>query len=655
MKMKRALIASLLACSTLAVSAQTKIHVSPTASKGGKGTLESPYNTIEAAKQRVSKINKKMSEDIVVYLHGGTHTIDSPLIFKEKDSGMNGHSIIYKAYDNQKPVISGGVSVSGWERVDNSPIYKATLNRDMKLRTLFVNGKRARMAGSEVPIYGQGEWGKYIVKGDEPWAIDGGEGVDGIKFLSKDVRNYNNPEDVELVQNNVWTEKIICIRDVEQVGDTTILKLQQPFGAIASNMAWAGKIQYKKRFIVRNAFELLDSPGEFYFNKATNTLYYYSAGEDMSSAEVIAPTSDGFMLIEGSSQSSRVKNLSFEGITFAHDHWNLYEIEGSHAFTGVQSTAMGYKFLSGGNWHTVEYGCCDVSRGAIEIKSAENITFELKRFEGVSSASAINMVNDVVNSRVNGCFFNDLLGNAVNVGHPQHYKIGDGPLYPAGVEGVCENITVSNNYLRNVSLDFRQLEGLTAYFVSGVKFDHNDISNIAYGAMTIGWWWGNSKLPPSTVAKNNSMSFNRAGDTHLALKDGGIIYALGEQPGTVIEGNYLFGGQRSIYPDDGSAYLTIKGNMVRNARSNFWLHIWTGECHDIVVEDNYVKSNDIKQNGTNVTIKNTRSFPTTNTFSAEANAIIEAAGVQEKYKKIIPAKRIKQIELYPKDFKDTDH
>lgn len=448
------------------------------------------------------------------------------------------------------------------------------------------------------------------------------------------------------------------MREAQQIADTTILKFQQPYGAIATTMGWNAKINHKRPYIIRNAYEYLDTPGEFYFNRNTKTIYYYSNGENMATAEVIAPVADGLLLIEGSSTTARAKNLKFEGITFSYDHWELMEMEGSHAFAGVQSSAMAIQFISDGNWHRTEYNCAGLPRGTIEIKNAENITFERNRFEKLSSAIAINMANDVVNSTVNANYFHDLLGNAVNIGHPQHYKIGDGAIFSPEVEGLCKNVNVTNNYLRNVCLDFRQLEGITAFIVENVKIDHNDILGIAYGAITIGWWWGNSGLPASILAKNNSMSFNKAGDTHLALKDGGILYSLGEQPGSVMEGNYIFRGHRCIYPDDGSAYWTIKRNVVYNrmpgAKCIFWLHIWRDHCHDIVVEDNFVKSNDIKDNGKNTIIKNTQSFMTSD-FSAEAKEIMNAAGIQQEYKDIIPALEPARISLHPKNFKDTDY
>ena len=716
---------------------QKAFHVSPNAPKNGDGTINAPFNSIQSAQKAVAGINSNMSEDIVVFLHGGTYRLSTPIVFKEEDSGTNGYNIIYKAYNNETPVISGGLQVTGWKKADGN-IYKAKLERESKLRTLFVNGKRMRMAGTDIPVNGLGDWGTFHISGNEGWAFGSGTAIDGIKFKAKDVGIYKNPGDIELVQFNIWTEKILCVREMERINDTTVIKLQQPYGAIATSMAWAGRINYLKSFVIRNAMELLDSPGEFYFNRQTKTIYYYSNDEDMSTVEVIAPVSDGLIQIKGTSRASRVKNIRFEGITFSYDHWGLMEVSDSYGFAGIQCLGLATKYIPDGNWHPSEYNSTDVPRGTIQIQNAENITFKRNKFEGLSSAIAINLVNDVQNSTVIGNYFNDLLGNSVNIGHSQHYKIGDGPVaedlkptefkstdipkgafklsknqditieqkntnkdlelapennakdeasgskpdgininsldenneetksvstykpgdgavFAAGVEGLCEFNKVSNNYIRNVSLDFRQVEGITSFFVANSIIEHNDIEGTPYGAITCGWWWGNAGIPASKVAKNNFIRFNKAGNTHQVLDDGGIIYMLGEQPGSIIEGNYVYNGPRCIYPDDGSAYLTIRKNVVDNPSYKWmWLHFWTKRCHNNVVYDNYVKNNLLMDNGTNNKIKNTHSFRDEAEFSPEALKIMDNAGIQDKFKDIVPEKEPEKVLIHPKEFKEGD-
>ncbi|WP_423128280.1 hypothetical protein [Gaoshiqia sp. Z1-71] len=689
------------------------IWVSPSGNDANPGSQSKPMKTVQAALLKARELRNgnaaSVKNGIQIILSEGEYFLKEPLVLGPEDSGTSESPTIIKASNKARVVISGGVPVTDWQQVEGR-IYKASLNRDSKLRTLFVDGKRMRMAGTDEPVNGMGDWGKFVIEGNEPWAFGSGTAIDGIKFASKEIQLYKNPEDVELVQFNVWTEKILCAREIEQFGDTTVVKLQQPYGAIATSMAWAGKINYNKSFLIRNALELLDSPGEFYFDRKNHTLYYYSNGEDMTAATVIAPTSGGLVHIKGKSNAERVKNIRFEGITFSHDHWQLMEVAGSYGFAGIQSLGLAVKYIPGGNWHPSEYNSTDVPRGAIQVENAENIEFVRNCFEGISSAVAINLVNDVKNSRVEGNYFNDLLGNAVSVGFPQHYQVSEGKIKPlenetnlavapkpqqalsaakgvnflsgtknsqveavisndrsdqvpdnsrlqryrAGVEGLCENILVANNYIRNVSLDFRQVEAITSFFVAGTRIEHNDIAGTPYGAITCGWWWGNAGIPASTVAKNNSISFNKAGDTHQVLDDGGIIYLLGEQPGTVVEGNYVFNGPRCIYPDDGSAYLTITRNVVGNASYKWmWLHLWTKRCHDIVARENYVKNNLLMDNGTNNIIDETYSFRE-DEWSEEALRIIDFAGIQPEYKDIVPKNEPERISIHPEGFKERD-
>ncbi len=680
------LLAAFLTASVL--TAQKSIYVSPQGNGKGEGTLESPYTSIQNAIDLAARQSGDMTEDITIYLRGGRHQINKPLMFDEKTSGKNGHQIVIKPYKNEQAVISGGVKVSDWEQVEGN-IYKASLHRDVKLRSLYVNGKRKRMAGTDIPVMGVGDWGRFEIKGNEPWAFGAGSGIEGISFSSSDVGVYKNPEDVELIQFNTWTEKILCVESIKKINDITVFNLQQPYGAIATSMAWAGKINYDRTFVIRNAFELLDQPGEFYFDKASKTLYYYSEGEDMKLAEVIVPTSEGLIQIKGSSNDIQAGNLRFEGITFSHDDWQLMDVSGSKGFAGIQSLGLAIKYIPDGNWHPSAYNSTDVPRGSIQIENSQNIEFDRNRFECLGSAIAINMVNDVSNVSVNANTFQNLLGNAVSIGHPQHYEIGDGlkiesgvetdqsypnsigktktgnktqsgnginGIYAAGIEGLCKDITVSNNYLRNVSLGFRQVEGITAFFVENVKITHNDIAGTPYGAITCGWWWGNASIPPSTVARNNEISYNKAGDTHQVLDDGGIIYVLGEQPNSFIQNNYVFNGPRCIYPDDGSAYWTIRDNVVGNpSYKHMWLHLWTKRCHDVVAYRNYVKNNFYMDNGTNDIVEQTYNFREEEfSTNADARKIINEAGIEEAYRDIIPKEEPATVGIFPADFKESD-
>jgi len=607
-----------------------EFFVSPSGSDANPGTKAKPFQSIVRAREAVRGCNAAMTGDIVVNLRGGNHFVAELLQFSPQDSGRNGFNVIYRAYKKETPVITGGVSVTNWTPV-RGRIFKATLARDAKLRSLFVNGARAAMTQRE--FTGRGAWGEFTVSGSEPWAETPGKTLDGIQFDTAEVPALTNPADVELLQHRVWNFLVMGVRDEVTEGDRRILKLQQPYGAIAATMAWGCNIGPTNQFTLRNAFEFLDSPGQFYFNRVTHELFYFAkAGEDMAKAEVIAPASEGLLRITGSSTNDRVQHLVFSGLTFSYDHWLLQQVGDSRGMVGVQSLGLYTRFRADGNWHKSHYNICDLPQATVEVRNAGNISFTRNRFEHLASGCAVNLANDVVDSSVEGNVFNDISGNAVNVGHPQHYIIGDGPSFAAGVEGVCARDKVSNNFIRRVSLDYKQGEAISGFFTEAVEISHNDIAGVPYGGIALGWWWGNAEIPPSTVPRDNVIAFNKVFDTQQELpKDGGAIYVLGQQPGGRIVSNYIHSLSRLIYPDDGSSGWTIANNVLDPQPNGKWLFVWTDRIHDLRIENNFITGTNLQNKATNNcspvgTVLMQPPYPT------EAKRIMHEAGVEKRFR-----------------------
>ncbi len=607
-----------------------EFFVAPNGNDTNPGTKTKPFLTLQQARDAVRKVSSQMAGDIVVNLRGGNYLITSPLELGLADSGKNGFNIIYRAYKNELPVISGGVLVTNWNSYQGQ-IYCAKLAWDEKLRNLFVNGTRASMTQKE--FVGRGAWGEFQISGQESWAETSGKTLDGIQFAATEVPALTNALDLELLQHRTWNFIVLGIREVSLEADKRILKLQQPSGAIAATMAWDCNLGPTNKFTIRNAFEFLHAPGEFYFNRRTHTLFYFARpGDDMKRAQVIAPLSEGLLKITGNSTNARVSHLVFRGITFAYDQWQLEKIGDSRSMIGVQSLGLYTRFRGDGNWHKTHYNICDLPQATVEICNAESIRFERNKFVHLASGSAISLVNDVVDSTIIGNFFNDISGNAVNVGHPQHYLIGDGPRFLGDVEGVCARDKIANNFIRKVSLDYKQGEAISGFFTEAVEISHNDISGVPYGGIALGWWWGNAEIPASKVPKNNLILGNKVFNTQQELpKDGGAIYVLGEQPGGRIESNYVHSLSRLIYPDDGSAFWMISHNVLDPQPKGKWLFVWTPRIHDLQIENNFTTTTNLQNKATN-NCTPLKTVLLENGFSAEAQKIMAEAGLEKEYR-----------------------
>ena len=155
-----------------------------------------------------------------------------------------------------------------------------------------------------------------------------------------------------------------------------------------------------------------------------------------------------------------------------------------------------------------------------------------------------------------------------------------------------------------------------------------------YGAIAVGWYWGASgSIPPSTVMNNINISYNKVGNDHLVLHDGGTIYVMNSSSNSQIVRNYTINGAMAIMPDEGSGLWSINNNVVDKAGS-FWLYLWSNTIHNIVTDNNYTNQPSYQNNGINCPVTNTHN-ESGNPWSAAAQSIISAAGIEAAYQNIM--------------------
>ncbi|MET7452135.1 RICIN domain-containing protein [Streptomyces sp. NPDC005574] len=654
-----ALLTSLTTSTLASAAPQATYYVAPGGNDTNAGTITAPFKTLQHARDVVRTVNKNMTGDINVYLRGGSYPVNSTIDFTSADSGTNGHRVTYAAYPGEKPVLDGGVKVTGWTRHSGN-IWKAPLDRDDKLRALYVNGKRAQMASKT--INSAGCYGSYsITAGQAPWAWESGSQCDGAKYGLSDLPAVaSNQDDVEIKSATTWTTAIVGVRQITTSTDGTqrVALFQQPGAAIAQGPP-NGNFNPGGSHTFMNAYEFLDQPGEFYFDKAKHTLYYDKPdSEDMSSAQVFAPTGVSTLIkIAGTSTTDHARNITFSGLTVEHSDWNLVKVAGSVFRQGQQGNA-GSTVYAKKNFHAYTYRNVDLPRGAVEIENADGIALVRNTVQH-TGADGIHLVNDVKDSQLTGNITNDIAGSAITVGHPQHVYIGDhtstnNEKYPVNVEGVCKNISVANNYLYDSAVLFQGSSPVSAYFPDSLSVQHNRIEKSPWAGITLGWgWWNfdgseNSIRPgvPTTTAKNNTISHNQIIDTMQVLGDSAPIYTLGSQPGTEISDNYIqgvpAGHKYGLHPDEGSAYINEHDNVLDvdpgvayTINSGTW-----GRQHDLKITNTYGTVNKMaNKNVPNSTIEDVHAYAD-NVWPSQAYAITVNSGPEDAYKDIVPSSRV---------------
>lgn len=628
-----------LCASSYAAPNDSSYYISPQGKDSNPGTKEQPFLTIARARDAVRQINQKMTTDIHVYLRGGTYPLTETISFSPADSGMNGHRVVYQAYPNETPVVHGADRVTGWKQ-HQGRIYTAKLDRSTKLRTLIVNGKRARMASKTV--HALGGWGQYtITAGQAPWARISGNKPDGVEYPGHEVPLLTNPSDVEIMRNTTWNSNIVCVRDIITNGENRVLQLQQPYGAIALNQGWDSGFSVNGEHTIYNAWEFLDQPGEFYFNKTNGTLYYHADQEDMKSAKVFAPRLGRLIEINGSSRQQRVENLTFQGLVFAFSEAVLPAVENSSGKATVQAATWCMAF-DDTDWHKIQYRAYETTPCAIEVNSAKSISFEDCQLKHIGN-DGIGLINDVSDSQCIGNLCYDIGGSAMQVGHPQHLYEGDGGAhekFSPDQEGVCRKILIKNNVLHELTTLYYGHAGITAYFVDGLTIEHNHIQGTQYSAVSLGWGWNNfdeisQPGNPTTTSRNNSFSYNRVYDCMKLLHDGGAFYTLGSQPNSQANGNYVKAAtthfQGVYHPDEGTAWYTGKDLVfeITPGQDNFELNDWKRK-RDNHYRNIYSTSSSQQTGAPNCTIEELHVIPDAQ-WPPEALAIIKKAGPEPKY------------------------
>jgi hypothetical protein len=581
-----------------------EFYVSPTGTDTNPGTAKLPLGTLEGAREAVRKVLPDARGDVIVTFRGGTYPIRQTVVFVPEDSPAGNSRVIYRAAAGQMPVFSGGTAVTGWAHFAGQ-IWTAPLHRQSKLRALYVNGVRAVMPHSET-IQAQGGWGTYTVKaGQAPWAWESGTEADGICYKISDLpKIIRNPEDVEIENRTTWNTNFVCVREIGMENGNYIFKLQQPYGAIAQRIGWSAGLTVKGSQIIHNAFELLNQPGEFYFDRARQMLYYIPRqGEDMTTATVIVPETETLLALSGQSPGHPVRNLTFQGLGFSYTDYRLFTMDHSSGAATGQTACINTAF-GNPSWHLDIYRSYDVLPGAIVCNAIDNVEFTRNTITH-TGCEGIVMANAIVNSRLVGNVIRDAGGCAISVGHPQHVyendtadirtKDGAGiehEKFPAPGEAAPRHILIADNYLPDDAVLFNGHTIITVFFGEDIQLVHNWIVNAPYSGISMGWGWCEfdgspaSKLPghPTTAAKNNLIRANRIEHTMLRLHDGGGIYTVGAMPGTLIDRNYVNGTMHAIYNDEGSVNVTARENVTEHCKTNYKADTY-GRKHSIRVEN----------------------------------------------------------------------
>lgn len=531
--------------------AQAGYYVSPAGNDRNTGTREKPFKTIGKAQQAVrAALAAGPKEDITVWLGGGTYWLTESLQFGPEDSGPEGFEVRYQAVAGEKPVISGGKQIRNWKKSPEG-LWVAPIDRKFlpDFRELFIDGKRAVRAR-----HPNADYLRVAAVGEDRRT--------NFRFNAGDFPAPANPREVEVVMLHDWSVSRIPLADIDyqQRKITAVDSIGAKCLAFFNLDNW----EQHPRYFLENSKAFLDAPGEWFFDSRAGLLYLMlPEGAAPSASEIIVPAAGPHLLTITGTEQQKVKNMVFRGVSFRHCSWLLPE----RGYAGIQACHFDLRPARSG-WAVVP--------AAVDVKWAENCTFANCTFQHLGG-SGVWLGAGCRGCAVTGSLLEDISGNGVMVGEGSDRLVEGRVWWKAAPQQVAANNAVSGNRVTECGKQFFGAVGIWCGLTAGSQITANQVCRLPYTGISVGWEWS----PAPTPCRENLLKGNHIHHIMEVLSDGGGIYMLGLQPGSVIEGNLIHdvkvnagrAESNGMFLDEGTTEVIVVGNVIyRIAKSPLRFH-----------------------------------------------------------------------------------
>lgn len=569
-----------------------EIWISPKGSDFNDGTRQSPKATLTSALRQAREWRRtednRIQGGITIYVEGGTYAFHEPVFIRPEDSGTKESPTIIRSVGDEKVILSGGISINGWKKqgkvwVADVPAFNG---RPLDFRQLWVNGKKAVRA-RDVEDF---EKMNRICSVDEKNEILYVPAVSIRRLI--DNKGNLKAKYAEMVLHQMWCVANLRIRSVEVQGDSAAIRFHQPESRIQFEHPWPRPMVttdgHNSAFYLTNARELQDVPGEWYHDIDARKVYYYPReGEKMQEAEVIVPAVETLVRVEGTLDRP-VCHIRFEKITFSYTTWMRPSEKGHVPLQAGMYLTDGYRIDPKMQRNYLNHlldnqGWLGRPAAAVRVVAARQIDFERCRFEHLGS-TGLDYEEAVQGGVVRGCLFRDIAGNGLLVGsfspaaHETHL-----PYDPADRREVCTQQQINNCYFTEIGNEDWGCLAIAAGYVGDVNIEHNEISEVPYSGISLGWGWTQTV----NCMRNNRVHANLIHHYAKHMYDVAGIYTLGSQPKSYVTENCV----HSIY----------KPGYVHDP--NHWFYLYTDEGSSfITVRDNWTEGEKYLQDGTRVYI-----------------------------------------------------
>jgi len=481
--------------------------------------------------------------------------------------------LTFVAYPGENPVVSAGVPVTDWKRLESSPPELPS----KAVGKVWVADMPAGLERFYTLYDGRGRLSRARDAGFSPTKSGDKR---SLNFPKGRLKNWDNVEDVE-IQIRPYRPWVINMLPLASVDEAS--------GVAKTGVSATYKMDKLPNWVhnpsgasvwVENVLEALDEPGEWVVNTKTRKLYLWPSdpAPDGSPRGILAPSTSELIRIEGTinydgPKDIPVRRIVFSGLTFTHgDRW---------AWTTDENR------LGWGLQH--DWDMFDRPTAMLRFRGAEDCRVMACRFVD-SGGTGLRLDLHAQRNRVVDCEF-------AHLGEAGILMAGYGP----GTKDLNHHNDIVNNHIHHFSEITWHAPGVWAWQSGHNRIVHNELHHSGYAAVLI-----TNRITPNrsltgeggkTVrhkeiaaevknnvresydnwlirekynhARHNLFEYNEITHSVQKLSDGNAIYISGAGTGNIVRYNFVHDNVAHSLPsaircDDDQHETLIYGNVLHN-------------------------------------------------------------------------------------------
>ena len=450
--------------------AELRYYVAPDGSDQGAGDTETPFATIEKARDTIRMLSpEERRQNIRVILRGGTFRLRQPLVLETQDGAPLGLTVSYEAFPGETPILDSGAQITGWTKATSFPegtpdaakgkIWVADIPKGVgRFYCLFDEEgfiDRARVAFETDPRL--------------PMRIDGVRSRwlerDLLRFKSGPFRQWHNIDDIEIYKKPTrnWVCNYLQLSSVDLKAKTARTAVEGTY-KLSDNPARKRKSKDIEKQTVEgggylcNVPEGLTRPGTWIADTVTGKIYLWPKSDNQLRQRIVAPTLSEYIRVEGNndergSKDVPVRGVVFKGLTFKHNRRLMLRKDSR----GIQH-----------DWEMFDEG-----NAYIRLRGAENCMISQCAFvDGAGTGIRLDLY----------CQNNRIEDNKIdNLGHTGILLCGYGP----GTKDVNRNNIITNNEISRVGRLWFHAMAIFVFQSGHNTISHNYIHDTSYDAIVV--------------------------------------------------------------------------------------------------------------------------------------------------------------------------